>query len=291
MMIKNYIKLCRISDWIKNIFLFVPIVFSKNLLDVESLFTVFIAFLSFSFLSSAIYVINDIIDIEADRNHPIKKNRPLPSGKISRNLAIMLAIILIVISVLFGFKLSYYFHLSLIIYFLLNLIYSLSLKHIVIIDIFCIAAGFMIRVAAGAYAIDVEISSWLILTTMFLSLFLAVMKRRAELTLNNINSISSTRKVLENYSINFTDQMATVTAAGVIICYALYSVSSRTISVFNTENLIYTTPFVVFGIFRYMFLVIHNQKGERTAEAFLTDKVLLINVMLYIFVTILIIYN
>ena len=179
-------------------------------------------------------------------------------------------------------------------YFLINIFYSFFLKHIVLLDIFSIAAGFMLRIAAGALAIDVEISNWLILTTMFISLFLAIMKRRSELVLvmpDKHEEHPSTRRVLAFYSVNFTDQMATIAAAGVIICYALYSVSARTISIFKTENLIYTTPFVVYGIFRYMYLVYMDQKGENTTEIMITDISMIVTVVLYILTTTLIIYS
>jgi hypothetical protein len=148
----------------------------------------------------------------------------------------------------------------------------------------------MLRVLAGAFAIGVSISSWLILTTMFISLFLAVMKRRSELNLTENVEFIATRKVLQYYSKNFADQMATVASAGVIICYALYTVAERTVTIFHTDNLIYTTPFVVFGIFRYMYLVYMNQKGENTTEVMITDPAMIVNVVLYILTTTLIIY-
>ena len=149
----------------------------------------------------------------------------------------------------------------------------------------------MIRVVSGAYIINVEISSWLILTTMFVSLFLAIMKRGSELRLLQSTERTGTRKVLAEYSPDFTNQMATVAASGVIICYALYSVSARTVSVFGTENLIYTTPFVVFGIFRYMYLVYMSKKGENTTEIMITDVPMIINVIMYIITTVLIVYK
>ena len=158
------------------------------------------------------------------------------------------------------------FVLLLVLFFLINILYSIKLKHIVLLDIFSIAAGFLIRVLAGAVIINVAISSWLVLTTMFISLFLAVMKRHSELAVVAEGTNAETRKVLVFYSLNFADQVATVAAAGVIICYALYTVAERTITVFGTENLIYTTPFVVFGIFRYMFLVYMNKQGENTTR-------------------------
>jgi 4-hydroxybenzoate polyprenyltransferase len=164
-------------------------------------------------------------------------------------------------------------------------------KHIVILDVFSIAAGFTIRVLGGAAIIDVPVSSWLILTTMFISLFLGVMKRHSELEQITELDTTPTRRVLAEYSLTFTNQMATVAAAGVIICYALYTVSQRTVSVFGTENLIYTTPFVVFGIFRFMYLEYLNQKGENTTNIMLTDLPMIMTVILYIATTVLIVYK
>ena len=203
-------------------------------------------------------------------------------------------ITIIVFAVLLGLflpALNARFRIFLLAYFVLNIFYTFIFKHIVLLDIFSLAAGFMLRVMAGAFVISVEVSSWLILTTMFISLFLGVMKRRSELVLINDEPNKNTRKVLASYSLNFTDQMATIAAAGVIICYALYTVSERTIKVFNTDNMIYTTPFVVFGIFRYMFLVYMNNKGENTVDIMVTDIPMIINVVLYILAIILIIYR
>ena len=285
---KEYFKLFRIHQWIKNIFIFVPLVFSKNLFNYDLLFIVTVGFLEFCFASSVVYIINDIIDIESDREHPVKRTRPLPSGKISKKSALISAIILFVIILIFLPFFNLTFNTCLIIYIILNVFYSFNLKNIVIIDIFSIAAGFMIRIISGAVIINVEISSWLILTTMFISLFLGVMKRHSELALVEKKS---TRKVLSEYSLTFLDQMATVAAAGVIICYALYSVAERTISVFGTDKLIFTTPFVVFGIFRYMYLVYMNAKGENTSKILSSDLPMIFNILLYILFSVLIIYE
>ena len=285
---KEYFKLFRIHQWIKNIFIFVPLVFSKNLFNNELLFVVVAGFFEFCFASSVVYIVNDVIDIESDREHPVKRTRPLPSGKISKKSAIISAIILFAIILIFLPFFNLEFDIYLIVYIILNVFYSFKLKNIVIIDIFSIAAGFMIRIISGAVIINVEISSWLILTTMFISLFLGVMKRRSELILVENKS---TRKVLAEYSITFSDQMATIAAAGVIICYALYSVASRTVTVFGTENLIFTTPFVVFGIFRYMYLVYMNDQGENTSKILVTDLPMIFNILLYIIFSVLIIYK
>jgi len=290
-MLLNYLKLVRTHQWVKNVFVFIPLLFSHNLFEREYFLVTLFAFLVFSLASSAIYVINDLIDIEADRAHPLKKNRPLPSGLISKSSAIItFIIILIVIGVLLP-SFNYNFIICVAVFIVLNILYTFYFKHVVILDVFSIAAGFTLRVLAGAFVINVPISSWLILTTMFISLFLGVMKRHSELTLTPANENSSSRKVLADYSLNFADQMATVAAAGVIICYALYTVAERTVSVFNTESLIYTTPFVVFGIFRYMYLEYMSSKGENTTRIIATDFPMVVTVVLYIVTTVLIIYH
>ena len=277
-MIKNYFTLFRIPQWIKNSFVFVPLIFSLNLFDASLLLTTFAAFAVFCLTSSIIYIINDISDIESDRAHPVKKMRPLAAGTISVKQA-YLSLLFLAIPV--------------IVFFLLNLLYSLSFKHIVLLDIFSIAAGFMLRVVGGAYAIEVEISSWLILTTMFISLFLAAMKRYSELqlTVNNADTGVTTRKVLSDYSTRLAGQIATVAASAVIISYALYTVSQRTLKIFGNENLIYTTPFVVFGIFRYMYLVYINEQGENTTQIMMKDISMILTLALYILTAVLIIYD
>lgn len=287
---QEIIKLIRIPQWIKNLFVFIPVIYSRNLFHTDYLIRSIIAFVIFCLLSSVVYVINDIVDAEADRHHPVKKYRPIASGKISNKKGMVIALILFVVSVALSLYTNANFKIFASLFLLINIYYSFRLKHIVLLDIFCIAAGFMIRVTAGALVISVEISSWLILTTMFLSLFLAVMKRRSELVIVG-DEQSSTRKVLEFYSNNFIDQMATIAAAGVIISYALYTVSERTVTVFQTEHLIYTTPFVVYGIFRYMFLVLNHNKGENTTEIMVTDVSMIMNIILYSLTTIIIVYK
>jgi 4-hydroxybenzoate polyprenyltransferase len=223
--------------------------------------------------------------------HPKKKERPIASGVISVPQAIAIAAILLVVNLVLCSQLGMYFILTNFGYILLNIFYTFYAKNVVLLDIFSIAAGFMLRVIAGAYAINVEVSSWLLLTTMFLSLFLAIMKRRSELVLTADSTHNSTRKVLTNYTVAFTDQMATISAAAVIICYALYTTSQRTIDIFKTEELIFTTPFVVFGIFRYMYLVYKYDQGENTTEIMLHDVPMITNILMYGAVTVLIIYK
>jgi 4-hydroxybenzoate polyprenyltransferase len=290
-MILNYLKLVRVPQWVKNFFVFVPLLFSQHLFDVDYFNTTLFAFIVFCLASSLIYVINDIIDIEADKAHPTKKNRPLPSGLISKRSALIVAAVLTAVIVILLPQFNKEFIYFVTVFVLLNLLYSFWFKHIVILDVFSIAAGFSIRVLAGAVVISVPISSWLILTTMFISLFLGVMKRHSELILVAENENAPSRKVLSQYSLNFADQMATVAAAGVIICYALYTVSERTVSAFGTENLIYTTPFVVYGIFRFMYLEYISNKGDNTTKIVFTDLQIILTVLIYTITTVLIIYK
>ena len=290
-MLLNYLKLTRVPQWIKNFFVFVPLLFSLHLFDSNYFLTTLEAFITFCLASSLIYVINDLIDIEADRAHPIKRDRPLAAGKISKLNAIIVVVFLVILIVILLLIFNAEFIYIVGGFVALNVLYSFWFKHIVILDIFSIAAGFTIRVLAGAIVISVPVSSWLVLTTIFISLFLGVMKRHSELLLSTGVDGASSRKVLSQYSLNFADQMATVAAAGVIICYALYTVSERTVTIFHTENLIYTPPFVVYGIFRYMYLEYISNKGDNTTRIVLTDIQLIITVIAYTITTILIIYK
>lgn len=290
-MIKNYFQLLRMPQWIKNIFIFVPILFAKQLFFQSNFNTVVIAFIAFCLASSSVYIINDLVDNELDKLHPVKKNRPIPAGRISKKNAVITLCILIFIVVLLCLKLNDNFIFALTGYVILNIAYSLVLKHIVILDIISVASGFMLRVLAGAFVISVYISSWLILTTLFISLFLAIMKRRSELNLIFNENTNVTRKVLAEYSVGFTEQMAAISAAGVIICYALYSVSERTVQYVKSEVLVFTTIFVVFGIFRFMYLVYMKSKGENATEVMMTDIPMILNIILYVATVIFVLYK
>ena len=287
-MIKKYIKLLRISHWVKNLFVFAPLVFSKNLSDPDTFVKVLLAAIAFSIASSIVYIVNDIADVDNDKAHPIKKNRPIASGVISvRSAVISAAILLLILAVLLStFNIEFIYIVAG--YTLLNFLYSFRLKKIVIVDIMSIATGFMLRIIGGAVVINVYISNWLILTTLFLSLFLAIMKRKSEIELNVQDAES--RKVLKDYTGEFINQLSAISAAGIIICYALYSVSERTVNFFGTEDLVFTTIFVIFGVFRYMFLAYSQNKGESTIEILITDIPTIVNTLLYILVVILIIY-
>lgn len=280
----------RVRSWIKNVFVFVPLIFAKQLFRIDELISVIIGFIIFSLTSSVVYIINDIYDYECDSFHPLKKNRPIASGKISKSLALSIVLVLLlIVSFLIIQNLNTTFALIIGFYIVLNLLYSSILKKMIIVDIFCISLGFMLRVVGGAVLINVVISSWVILATLFLSLFLASMKRRVEFATTENSHIQ--RSVLKDYSLSFLDQLTSITASGVIISYALYSVSERTISMFGSEYFVGTTIFVVFGIFRYMFLVYRKNKGEDVAEALFSDIPMIINVVLYLITVIIFIYN
>ncbi|NMB81616.1 MAG: decaprenyl-phosphate phosphoribosyltransferase [Ignavibacteria bacterium] len=284
----DLLKLLRIQSYLKNIFIFVPLVFSKHLFDYNILINVIAGFFAFSFTSSFVYVFNDIIDAERDRHHPHKKTRPIASGAVNKNEAFVLLFFLLVIVSIFSFFLTSKFVMMMWLYIIINFAYTLYLKKIVIVDIFCIAAGFLIRVISGAFIISVYLSNWLILTTIFLSLFLAVMKRRVEIA-NSANSVIQ-REVLKDYSLDFIDLIAAITSASVILSYALYTVAERTTQAFGSEQLVFTTIFVIFGIFRYLFLAIKKNMGENVVEVFLKDIPMVVNLILYLGISLYLIY-
>src|ERR1700733_13212199 len=231
--ISSILRLIRPRQWTKNIFVFAALVFSQHLLDPEFALVSLRAFFAFSFTASFIYVINDIADRDRDRMHPKKRLRPIASGEISTRAGYIIAFVLLLCAAILVSGLNWKFITCLAFYLLMNVAYSFYLKDLVLIDVFVIAIGFMLRVIGGALVIDVASSSWLILTTMFLSLFLAIAKRRGELvalgagthSLPNTSEDASqhTRKVLEHYSVGFVEQMTTICAAGFIFSYALYT--------------------------------------------------------------------
>jgi 4-hydroxybenzoate polyprenyltransferase len=284
MKILKLITLARPKQWMKNLFVFAPILFAGQLLNFDLMFKNILAFIAFSFTSSVVYIINDIVDREADRAHKKKRFRPLASGEVNVKEAAIFAVVIAVVTVLILLKLNYVFAVVVCIYLILNVLYTIKLKHIVILDVFIISLGFMLRVEGGASAIEVPISSWMILTTMFLSLFLAISKRRAELSASESDNLENQRKVLGHYDITFTDQINTVAVTGTIICYALYTVSEKTVNTFHTENLIYTTPFVIYGMFRYLYLLHKKNLGESPEQIVTKDISLIINILLW-FVT------
>lgn len=291
-MIPNLIKLARPKQWLKNFFVFAPLLFSKHIFDPSYVINSLEAFFTFCLISSSVYIINDILDVESDRAHPKKKFRPIASGEISINQALIFLAVLCAVIVLTFFFEKPVFIFVIALYFLTNLFYSLKIKSVVLLDVFFISFGFMLRVLGGAAAIGVTVSSWMVLTTIFISLFLAISKRRGELSqIVNAENIGKQRPVLKEYSVEFADQLNTIAAAGTIISYALYTVSERTLSTFGTEKLIYTTPFVIYGIFRYMYLMHKKNLGESPTSIVVKDLPILLNVILWLLACLLVIYK
>ena len=287
----KFIQTIRPRQWIKNFFCFAPILFAGQLLNRELFGKNLIAFLAFCAVSSSVYIINDIVDREADKVHKKKRFRPIASGEVSIRQAIILLIIVLLITIFITSFTNFYFIITISLYLLINILYSLMVKHLVILDVFFISLGFMLRIIGGAAAISVSLSSWMILTTIFFSLFLAISKRRAELSQIEQENLDIQRKVLNYYGIDFTDQMNTIAATGTIICYALYTVSEKAVSAFHTENLIYTTPFVIYGIFRYLYLIHKKNLGESPTQIATKDIPIILDTLVWIIVSILIIYK
>jgi len=286
---KNFIISTRPKHWIKNVLVFAAIVFSAHIFDYEYFLKSLSAFWLFIMISSGIYVINDIADKEKDKSHPIKAHRPIAAGKLSVNNALIIVIPLIVIALSSSFYLNTLFGVIALIYFLLNLAYSKYLKNIVIIDIMIISSGFVFRAVAGGFAINIQVSLWLCICTFLISLFLGFGKRRHELLLLKNEAIDH-RKTLGDYSAPFLDQLISVVATSVLISYILYTMSAQTIQNFGNNNLIFTIPFVLYGLFRYIYLIYHKDEGGSPSELLIDDKPLLICVGLWIVSVIYIIY-
>ena len=286
--ISALIRLIRPKQWLKNSFVFAPLVFSKELFT-GAFFDALMAFLSFSLTASAVYIVNDIADVEADRLHPEKRNRPLAARTVSVTAALGLMTLLLAIVLILIWQMDSRFIAILVIYFLLNLAYSYKLKEVVLLDVFIIAAGFMLRILGGAYAIDVRVSTWIVLCSLFISLFLGFAKRRAELV--QLQGASQERKVLSLYKIDFIDQMLTISAAGAVISYALYTVAPHTIEMFGTDRMIYTTVFVIYGVFRYLYIIHTSSASENPTNAVTSDFTILWTGVLWILACIFLIYG
>jgi len=279
----------RPEQWIKNFFVFTALLFSKNLLNPSKDIEAIIGFIIFCMITGCAYMINDFVDLEKDKLHPVKSRRPLASGKLKKDTAVKIIVLICLASLFFAFYMNILFGIIVLAYFLLNIGYSIYLKNIVIIDVVSIAAGFVFRVLGGAVIISVVASQWLILCTILLSLFLGFSKRRHELILLEDNATSH-RKVLEHYSPYFLDQMIAVVTASTLICYALYTMSRDTVEKLGTSKLIYTIPFVLYGIFRYLYLVHQKEEGGSPTEIMFTDKPMIINICLWVISSVVFIY-
>ena len=264
----------------KNLFVLVPLVFAHRLDQPSLAWRAAAAFAAFCLAASAVYLFNDLRDRKADRLHPVKRLRPLAAGALSPRLAAATAVGLALVALGLALRLGPGFALCLGLYLALNVLYSLGLKRIVILDVMTIALGFVLRVEAGALAIAVEVSNWLLLCTIFVSLFLGFAKRRHEIALQ-MGAAADTREVLEHYNLTFIDQLINVVTASTIVAYALYTVDSATAARLGTPYLVATVPMALFGIFRFLFLLYQKADIASPTDALLRDLPFVVNLALW----------
>jgi 4-hydroxybenzoate polyprenyltransferase len=278
----------RPRQWTKNLVLFAGLVFSKNASDPELVLRSALGFVCFCLASGAVYIINDIVDRGQDRLHPVKRNRPIASGVLKPGVAAGWAIALMIAATILAFYLGLSFLVVFAVFVALNLAYSFKLKQIMALDVLSIAIGFVLRAIAGVQVLvevqpGIELSPWLLVCTLFLALFLGLGKRRAELAQLDQNA-ELHRKSLANYSMGLLNQMIAMASAATVISYSIYTIAPGTVQKFHTEKLVYTIPFVIYGLWRYLYLVFEREGGGNPSEVLLTDAPLLVNVLLWVLV-------
>ncbi|MCE5207401.1 MAG: decaprenyl-phosphate phosphoribosyltransferase [Chloroflexi bacterium] len=287
-MFRGLIKSMRPRQWTKNIFLLAAIVFDRQLTNMDALLRTIIGIVIFSLLSSSIYLINDIADIEADRNHPDKRKRPIANGIVPVKTAVITAILLIIITLVLAFFLSTGFGWICVLYFAINMAYSKWLKHVPIIDVMVLASGYVLRVAAGVSLIVVErFSPWLYVVTTLFALLVGFGKRRTELNILQ-EEAHNHRRVLDGYTIPFLDQLITIVSSTIIVAYSLYTFSAPNLPA--NHSMMLTIPFVMYGIFRYLYLIQVKELGGAPEELALTDRPLQATFLLWGFLILLIFY-
>lgn len=278
-MLPLIVEAMRPRQWMKNLIIFAGLLFSRRFSNVQDVVTVCAAFVIFCALSGSIYLINDIVDIDEDRCHELKRARPIASGRLRPATAALAAASMTIASIVAAFLIGTGLGVVSLAYFLLLLSYSFLLKHVVIVDVLVIAVGFVLRAVAGGVAIGVEVSPWLLICTILLALFLALSKRRHELVLLEGNAPQH-RPILEEYSTYLLDQMIAVVTSSTLMAYVLYTLSPRTLRDVS-DKLYLTIPFVLYGIFRYLWLVHHKEGGGSPELTLLSDKPLMIDVILW----------
>lgn len=278
--LRDWVRLARPRQWIKNAFILAPLLFSGRALDTHAQLAELGAFAAFCLLASAIYLGNDIVDAAADRAHPVKRNRPIAAGRISPVAAAGAAALLLAGALTLAWQLGPVVALIGVAYVLLNVLYSFRLKHIVLVDVFVVASFFILRLLAGAAAIGVQPSVWLLLCGGLLALYLGFTKRRHELTLLGSRG-SAHRQVLSLYSAELLDQISVVLLSATVISYVMYTRESATAAAVGSDALSYSTVFVIYGVFRYLFLV-HRKNGGSPTETLLTDRSLLLAVLAWL---------
>jgi len=284
-------KAIRVHQWTKNFLIFAALIFSKKLTDIHLFTQTLYAFFSFCLLSSSVYILNDIFDAAKDRLHPVKRLRPIASGKVKKRTALTAAFVLAAgsLALTVGLDREEGFVSILACYLALNICYSLFLKRIVVADVLVLAIGFLLRIKAGGAAIQVDLSPWLILCTFFTASFLACCKRRSELAL--AEGSPEAREVLADYSFQILDVLIAMTASVSLMTYALYTVADETVKKFGTTGIIYTLPVVLFGMGRYIFLVYKRKAGEDPAADILKDGGVIVAVILWLAIALSAVYG
>ena len=278
-MFKGLLKTMRPKQWTKNVFIFAALIFDGKLFEPLWMGRTIAAFCLFCLVSSAVYIINDIVDLEKDKKHPTKRTRPLPSGQLSREVAIAAAVIFSVVGVGLSFLLSVQFGVIVTFYLLMMILYSFWLKNVVIIDIMTIAAGFVLRVAAGVVVIPVErFSPWIYVCMTLLALFMAAAKRRQELVML-ASDANNHRAILEEYSIDFLDSIISLVTSTTVIAYSLYTFSAPNLPA--NHSMMLTIPFVLYALFRYLYLVRVKGLGGAPEDLVLRDRPFLVSVLLF----------
>lgn len=280
----------RPHQWTKNTVVLAALLFAVRLFDVPSLLAALGAFVVFCALSGVVYLINDLTDLEGDRRHPVKRNRPLASGALSPALARAAAAVLGLGGFSLALVLGYPFAAIALLYVVLMTAYSLLLKNVVIVDVLVVALGFVLRALAGAVVIRVAFSNWLLICTLLFALFLALAKRRHELTLL-AGVAAEHRRILGEYSPYLLDQMIAVVTASTVVSYALYTLDSETVQRLGTERLVWTLPFVLYGILRYLYLVHRKEEGGNPTRVLLNDRPILVTVALWAATVVTLIYH
>lgn len=280
----------RPKQWTKNILIFGGIVFDGQLFDRDALIRVIISYILFCLAASTVYIINDLLDIERDRQHPKKKYRPLPSGQLSTPVAIVAAIVIPVSSIFVAVSYSHVFAVILIIYIVLNLLYSYSLKHIVLIDVLTITASYVLRVAAGVFVIQVDrFSPWLYAITALGALFLATSKRRQELVTLGTDA-AKVRPIFKHYNLPLLDEMLRIVTTATLIAYILYTIEAPSVLLRGSNLALATVPFVLYGLLRYLYLIYVKGEGSAPDEVVLQDRPLQAAILLWVIAFVIILY-
>ncbi|MDQ2921495.1 MAG: decaprenyl-phosphate phosphoribosyltransferase [Acidobacteriota bacterium] len=280
----NLLRLMRPRQWVKNCFVFMGILFAGAWHDRQMVKHVLMAALAFSLVASGVYIVNDLLDREQDANHPYKRHRPLAAGTVTSAMAASLTVFLWTVGFVMGYMVSLQVLLILTGYVFINFGYSLGLKHIVLLDVFLLAGGFMLRILAGTTGVGIAPSPWLLLCGLMVALFLGFAKRRAELYASSEGNTGA-RKVLASYQPVFLDKLIVITSTCVILTYSLYTMSEKTIEVHKTESLIYTVPFVMYAIFRYIYSLHNQSMGSDPALEIFRDYHILASIVGWLLLT------